>query len=221
MLSLPTFIVEPVSDVTGKSVVSGQTEGWDKRLFDIFVSFCVILFVMSWVSIVIGLIIKLTSPGPVFFMQLRTGRNGRPFRCFKFRTMTYDPKATFKQATKNDARITRFGAFLRKSNIDEFPQVFNVFLGDMSIVGPRPHPIQLDAQHWDTMPGYPERYMVKPGITGLAQSRGCRGETSQLIQMQHRVKYDLFYIQKRTFWMDMKICWWTAAKMIQGDKNAF
>lgn len=195
--------------------------GWlVKRLFDILVSGVVIVALLIWLVPLIGLLIRLTSPGPILFMQLRTGRNGRPFRCLKFRTMTYEKNAQFRQVTKNDARVTRVGRILRKTNLDELPQVFNVLMGDMSIVGPRPHPIQLDAQHWKTLPGYPGRYLVKPGITGLAQVRGCRGETAQLIQMKHRVRYDHLYIRKQSLPLDLRICFWTAYKMIKGDEKA-
>lgn len=191
-----------------------------KRLFDIIVASIVIGCLLLWFIPLIGLLIRLTSPGPVVFIQLRTGRNGRPFRCLKFRTMKYEQNARFRQATHNDSRITTVGRFLRKTNLDELPQVFNVLLGDMSIVGPRPHPLQLDAQHWHTMPGYPDRYAVKPGITGLAQVRGCRGETAELIQMQHRVRLDRFYISRQSLWLDLKICWCTAMAMVKGDKKA-
>lgn len=192
-----------------------------KRLFDVVIASLVIVLLLIWFIPLIGLLIRLTSPGPVVFVQLRTGCNGRPFRCLKFRTMTYQRDAQFRQATKNDARVTTIGRFLRKTNLDELPQVFNVFLGDMSIVGPRPHPLLLDAQHWHNLPGYSDRYAVKPGITGLAQVRGCRGETAELIQMQHRVRLDRFYIQKQTLWLDVKICWHTFTSMIKGDKKAF
>ena len=192
-----------------------------KRLFDVVVASLVIVLLLIWFVPLIGLLIRLTSPGPMVFVQLRTGRNGRPFRCLKFRTMIHERDARFRQAIKNDTRVTTVGRFLRKTNLDELPQVFNVFLGDMSIVGPRPHPILLDAQHWNTLTGYPDRYAVKPGITGLAQVRGCRGETAELIQMQHRLRLDRFYIQKRTIGLDLKICWCTFTSMIKGDKRAF
>lgn len=192
-----------------------------KRLFDIIVAGIVTLSILLWLIPIIGLLIRLSSPGPILFIQLRTGRNGRPFRCLKFRTMTYEKNAQFKQATKNDVRVTRIGKFLRKSNLDELPQVLNVLRGDMSIVGPRPHPIQLDAEHWHTLPGYPYRYAVKPGITGLAQVRGYRGETARLIDMQHRVRLDRWYIYNRNLPLDIRICWWTFASMVKGDKKAF
>ncbi|QJW88505.1 sugar transferase [Spirosoma taeanense] len=220
-LTDPAVFNESFSATTHDKIVLSNKDSRGKRLFDIVVSGLVIVSLLIWLVPVIGLLIRLTSPGPMLFIQLRTGRNGRPFRCLKFRTMTYDKNAQFKQATKNDSRVTPIGRFLRKSNLDELPQVFNVLLGDMSIVGPRPHPIQLDAQHWSTMAGYPKRYAVKPGITGLAQVRGCRGETARLIDMQHRIRFDHLYIRKQTLPLDLKICWWTVTSMIKGDKKAF
>lgn len=192
-----------------------------KRLFDLGFSLLVSLFVLSWLLPLLGLAIRLNSPGPMLFVQLRTGRNGRQFRCFKLRTMISIQNSEFKQATKNDPRVTKMGQLLRKTNLDELPQFLNVVLGDMSLVGPRPHPIPLDAQHWHTLPNYAERYAVKPGITGLAQVRGCRGETDTLQKMEHRVRLDRWYIANRSLLLDLKICWWTVAKMVQGDKKAW
>jgi putative colanic acid biosynthesis UDP-glucose lipid carrier transferase len=192
-----------------------------KRLFDITFSLLVSLFVLSWLLPLLGLAIRFNSPGPILFVQLRTGRNGRQFRCFKLRTMIARPEAEFRQASKNDARITKLGQLLRKTNLDELPQFLNVLLGDMSIVGPRPHPIPLDAMHWHTLARYPERYNVKPGITGLAQVRGCRGETDTLQKMEHRVRLDRWYIANRSLALDMKICWWTVVSTVKGDKKAW
>lgn len=221
MLSLPSSLRTQTYSEPDESLVLEQKGEWVRRLFDLVMASLVALFVLSWLIPVVGLAIRLSSPGPILFVQLRTGRNGRHFRCFKFRTMTYERNASFKQATKNDARITRVGAFLRKTNLDEMPQFLNVLLGHMSVVGPRPHPIQLDAQHWNTLDGYKERYLVKPGITGLAQVRGCRGETAELIQMVHRVRLDKWYIGRRSILLDMKICWWTVEKMVIGDRAAY
>jgi putative colanic acid biosynthesis UDP-glucose lipid carrier transferase len=225
-LSLPSLneqavFSESYSAQTSHFAVTTPKYSLKKRLFDIVIASLAIVSVLIWFIPLVGLVIRLTSPGPVFFIQLRTGRNGRPFRCLKFRTMTYERNAEFRQATKNDTRVTKIGQFLRKTNLDELPQVFNVLLGTMSIVGPRPHPIQLDAQHWHTLPLYPSRYAVKPGITGLAQVRGHRGETARLIDMEHRVRLDRLYIQKRTLLLDMRICWWTFTSMVKGDKKAF
>ena len=215
LLKSPSFR-ESVSDlaVTNPLAFAG------KRLFDLVFAGLVTICVLSWMIPLFGLVIWLSSPGPAIFVQLRTGRHGRQFRCFKFRTMDYERGADFKQATKNDLRITPIGRLLRKTNLDEMPQFLNVLLGEMSIVGPRPHPIQLDALHWRTMPHYSERYHVKPGITGLAQVRGCRGETDTLHKMQHRVRYDRWYIRKQSPALDLQICWWTVTKMLGGDDKA-
>lgn len=196
-------------------------KGWlRKRLFDIVFSLVVSVCVLLWLIPLLGLAIKLSSPGPILFVQLRTGRNGRQFRCFKLRTMVIRKDVVFQQATKDDPRVTKLGKLLRKTNMDELPQFLNVLMGDMSLVGPRPHPIPLDAQHWHTMPRYTERYSVKPGITGLAQVRGCRGETDTFMKMAHRVRLDRWYIANRSFGFDLKICWWTITKMLQGDDKA-
>ncbi|MFD2569137.1 sugar transferase [Spirosoma soli] len=192
-----------------------------KRVFDVVVASLVTVSILIWLLPLLGLLIRATSPGPILFVQLRTGRNGRPFRCLKFRTMTYERNAQFLQAKRNDLRVTRIGRFLRKTNLDEMPQFLNVLAGHMSVVGPRPHPIPLDAKHWHTLPGYKERYSVKPGITGLAQSRGARGETEELYKMVHRVRYDHFYIRRQSSRLDAKICWWTVKAAVKGNKNAW
>lgn len=192
-----------------------------KRGFDIVVALLVTVFVLSWLIPLLGLLIKLTSPGPVLFVQLRTGRNGRVFPCLKFRTMTYNRNTGFKQATRNDQRVTRIGRFLRKSSLDEMPQFLNVLAGHMSIVGPRPHALPHDAQYWHTMPGYRERYIVRPGITGLAQVRGARGETNEAYKMKMRVQYDSLYIRRQSIRLDAKICWWTVKTAFKSDKNVW
>lgn len=208
-------------DVSTSPVAESEQSVVVKRVFDIVFSLLVCLFVLSWLIPILGAAIRFSSKGPILFVQLRTGRNGRQFRCFKLRTMVSRPETVFQQATQNDPRITRLGHVLRRTNLDELPQFLNVLLGDMSIVGPRPHPIPLDAKHWHTLPNYPERYAVKPGITGLAQVRGCRGETDTLQKMEHRVRLDRWYIAKRSLGLDLMICFWTATKMIQGDKKAW
>ncbi|AKD54382.1 sugar transferase [Spirosoma radiotolerans] len=192
-----------------------------KRGFDLLIASIVVASILIWLIPILALLIKLTSPGPAIFVQSRTGRNGRVFPCLKFRTMTYDRNAEFHQATQHDMRVTRIGKFLRKTNLDEMPQFLNVLAGHMSIVGPRPHPIPLDAQHWHTLPGYKERYTVRPGITGLAQARGARGETAELYKMKVRVRYDHLYIRRQSTRLDAKICWWTVQAAIKGNKNAW
>ena len=184
-------------------------------------SIFVFVFILCWIVPIISLLIYCSTLGPVFFVQVRTGRNGRIFRCYKFRTMyVYGPKG-FKQAEKNDPRITPIGRWLRKTNLDELPQFFNVLLGDMSLVGPRPHPLQLDAQFWYEIPHYDKRYQVHPGITGLAQVRGARGITDHPLKMKHRVMYDLLYQKHQSLALDIAICWWTITCMIKGDANAW
>lgn len=195
--------------------------GIKKRTFDLLVASLVTASILIWLLPILALLIKLTSPGPAFFVQLRNGRNGRVFPCLKFRTMTYDTNAQFRQATRNDLRVTRIGRFLRKTNLDEMPQFLNVLAGHMSVVGPRPHPLPLDAEHWFTLPGYPERYAVRPGITGLAQARGARGETDVLYKMKIRLRYDHLYIRRQSSRLDAKICWWTITSAIKGNKNAW
>jgi putative colanic acid biosynthesis UDP-glucose lipid carrier transferase len=191
-----------------------------KRAFDICFSLFVIIFILSWMIPLLGLLIRLDSPGPILFVQKRTGFRGYWFNCLKFRTMTHDPNAFFKQAKRQDNRITRIGSFLRRSNLDEMPQFINVLTGQMSVIGPRPHAVQHDAMYWRVLPKYGSRYRTKPGITGLAQVRGCRGETDELIKMVHRVRFDRFYNRKKSFWLDIRICWWTISAMIKGDINA-
>lgn len=192
-----------------------------KRAFDLTVAGLVTVFVLSWLIPTLGLMIWLSSPGPPIFVQVRSGRRGTQFRCLKFRTMTYSKNAEFSQATRNDLRVTRLGRILRRTNLDEMPQFLNVLAGHMSVVGPRPHPLPLDAQYWHSLPGYKERYAVKPGITGLAQARGARGETGETHKMKIRVQYDHLYIKRQSLLFDTKICWWTVKAALGGNKNAW
>ncbi|NIK74216.1 putative colanic acid biosynthesis UDP-glucose lipid carrier transferase [Thermonema lapsum] len=191
-----------------------------KRGFDIVFSLLVVIFVLSWLVPLLALLIKLDSRGPVFFIQERGGKNGKTFRCIKFRTMRYCPRDTeYKPTLKNDCRVTRLGAWLRRTSLDELPQFFNVLKGDMSVIGPRPHAIQEDEKFSELIPNYPLRYLVKPGITGLAQINGNRGFNTDLYKS--RVNYDLYYIQNWSFWLDLKIILSTALKVVFGDKYAF
>ncbi len=192
-----------------------------KRAFDIVFSLLVIVFVFPWLLPVIALLIKLDSSGPVFFWQQRSGKNNQNFWCLKFRSMYSDNVSGFKQATRDDSRITRVGRFLRKTNLDEMPQFFNVLLGHMSVVGPRPHPIVLDENFRDVIERYDERNLVKPGVTGLAQVKGYRGETAHPQLMKNRVRVDLFYIENWSFVLDIKIIYLTISGMMRGDQNAF
>jgi len=191
-----------------------------KRAFDIVFSSVVILFVISWLFPLLCVLIKLTSKGPVFFKQKRTGINNRTFTCMKFRTMHMSNDADEKQATKNDSRVTALGGFLRKSNLDEFPQFFNVLIGQMSIVGPRPHMLKHTNQYSELIDYYRVRHYVKPGITGWAQVSGYRGETDELWKMQKRVEYDMSYLESWTFWWDLRIVFLTVFGK-NSRKNAF
>ncbi|SNS56522.1 undecaprenyl-phosphate galactose phosphotransferase/putative colanic acid biosysnthesis UDP-glucose lipid carrier transferase [Ekhidna lutea] len=192
-----------------------------KRSFDIVFSSIFILLIFSWLVPIIGILIKMESKGPVFFKQKRHGKDNQGFMCWKFRTMTYQKNAEFKQATKNDNRITKIGAILRKTSIDELPQFINVFLGDMSVVGPRPHPIKLNEEFQPKIDRFWQRHAVKPGITGLAQARGFRGETAELSDMSGRVKLDRFYVKNWSLILDLKIIILTAMSIIKGDQNAY
>lgn len=176
-----------------------------KRAFDVIFSSAVILFIFTWLVPILSIIIKLNSKGPVFFVQQRTGINNKTFNCIKFRTMKVNNEANTKQAVKNDNRITSIGNFLRKYNIDELPQFFNVLMGNMSVVGPRPHMLKHTEQYSALIESYKVRHFVKPGITGWAQVNGYRGLTDELWKMQKRVEYDMEYLEKWNFLWDIKI----------------
>lgn len=191
-----------------------------KRAFDILFSAAFLLLVGSWLFPVLALLVRLSSPGPVFFIQPRAGRGGKPFRCLKFRTMRVH-NGEFQQARKNDDRITPIGRILRKTSLDEFPQFFNVLLGHMSVVGPRPHPLPLDAQYGPLLERYKVRHVVKPGLTGLAQTRGHRGETPDVQTMHNRVRMDVFYVANWSLQLDIQIILDTALLVLKGDKQAY
>ena len=180
-----------------------------KRLFDVVFSGLVIVFIISWLFPILFLLIKLSSKGPVFFLQKRTGINNKTFKCMKLRSMCTSIDADLKQATSHDPRITKVGSFLRKTNLDEFPQFFNVLLGQMSIVGPRPHMLRHTEQYSELIDYYKVRHYIKPGITGWAQVNGYRGETDELWKMEKRVEFDMYYLSNWTFWMDLKIVFMT------------
>ena len=192
-----------------------------KRLFDIIFSLLVSFFILSWMYPLIGLLIKLSSKGPILFKQKRSGLDNKEFWCYKFRSMSQNVDADNKQATKGDVRITTIGRFLRKSSLDEFPQFINVLKGDMSIVGPRPHMLKHTEQYSELIKKYMVRQLVKPGITGAAQIRGYRGETKEIEQMEGRVKWDVWYIENWTFFLDINIIFRTVFNFIKGDEKAY
>lgn len=174
-----------------------------KRLFDIMVSLVFLCTLFPFLYIIIGIAIKTTSRGPVLFKQQRHGKEGRVFICLKFRTMKLNNEADILQATGNDKRLTSIGGFLRKTSLDELPQFINVLKGDMSIVGPRPHMLHHTEMYSRLIPGYMQRLAVKPGITGLSQILGYRGETPAVEDMERRVRLDLWYIRHCSFRLDM------------------
>ena len=191
-----------------------------KRLFDIVFSILCLIPTALLLPFIV-LMIKRQSPGPVFFRQLRTGIDGREFYCYKFRSMHVNNDADRLQATKDDPRKFPFGDFIRKTNIDELPQFFNVLLGDMSIVGPRPHMLAHTEQYDKLIDRYMVRHFVKPGITGWAQVTGFRGETRELWQMEGRVERDIWYIQHWSFWLDLRIIWMTVKTIFKRDEHAY
>jgi len=192
-----------------------------KRMFDIFVSVCVIVFVLSWLMPILAILIKLESKGPVFFKQLRSGRDNKPFWCYKFRSMKVNNNSDVLQATKKDARITKVGAFLRKTSLDEFPQFFNVLNGDMSIVGPRPHMLKHTEQYSALIHKFMIRQLLKPGITGWAQVNGYRGETRNIELMEKRVEYDIQYMERWSTTLDIRIIFMTIINIFRGEESAY
>ena len=191
-----------------------------KRTFDIVMS-SVALVLTSLLFPFIYLIIKIQSPGPIFFKQLRTGMDGKDFVCYKFRSMHVNKDADKLQATKNDPRKFPFGNFMRKANVDELPQFWNVLRGDMSIVGPRPHMLAHTEQYSELIDKYMVRHFVKPGVTGWAQVTGFRGETKELWQMEGRVKRDIWYMEHWSIWLDIRIIWLTIKTIFVHDKHAY
>ncbi|MGE5400343.1 MAG: undecaprenyl-phosphate glucose phosphotransferase [Ignavibacteriales bacterium] len=197
-----------------------------KRTVDIILTLILFVTVFSWLFPLIALIIKINSSGPVLFKQERWTKNNKKFTAYKFRSMyvnckSADENGSFLQATKGDPRITKIGKILRKTNLDELPQFLNVLKGEMSLVGPRPHPTLLNLQSKDVIDHYMLRHLVKPGITGWAQVNGLRGETKDPALMQKRIDHDLWYIENWTIWLDIQILFLTVWRMIKGDPYAY
>lgn len=191
-----------------------------KRCFDIVFSLVACVAIALFIPI-IALIIKLQSRGPIFFVQDRTGKYGRTFRCLKFRTMRTNGECNIRQCTKHDPRVFPFGRFLRRTNLDELPQFFNVLMGDMSIVGPRPHMLYHTDYYSKLIPHYMNRHFVRPGITGWAQVTGFRGETRELWQMEGRVRRDMWYINHWSLWLDLRIMVMTVKTIFVRDEMAY
>lgn len=200
-------------DITANKVI--------KRTFDILFSVIVIVAVLSWLIPILALFIKSESKGPIFFKQKRNGLNYHEFDCFKFRSMTVNEVADVEQVSKNDPRITKIGRFIRKTSIDELPQFFNVFLGDMSVVGPRPHMVSHTEMYAKKVDKFMVRHFIKPGITGLAQTNGYRGEVESEKDIINRVKYDIFYLENWSLLLDIKIVFLTVLNAVKGEDKAY
>jgi len=195
---------------------------YKKRLFDICFSLFVCVFVLSWLLPILWILVKLESKGPLIFKQNREGLNGDNFICYKIRSMRMNEKSYNNiHTTKNDSRITKIGSFLRKTSMDELPQFFNVLLGDMSVVGPRPHIASLSIEYQKEVHDYLKRHIVKPGITGLAQVSGYRGEVKRKSDIKNRVRLDIFYIENWSFFLDLKIIIKTVLNVFKGEDKAY
>jgi len=192
-----------------------------KRLFDIVFSTLVIIFIMSWLTPLIAILIRLESKGPIFFKQKRNGLDYEEFNCYKFRSMFVNENADIDEAVKNDPRITKVGAFIRRTSIDEMPQFFNVFVGTMSVVGPRPHMLNFTEKYAVKVNKFKARHFIKPGITGMAQTHGYRGEIENDTDIINRIKYDIFYMESWSLLLDMKIIYLTVKNAINGEKKAY
>lgn len=218
-LSLETYDNIPVLNVAAVPLDERNNQ-LIKKMFDIIFSSLFVLLILSWLLPFIAILIKINSPGPVFFKQKRAGKGNKAFNCLKFRTMIAN-KSEFSQATKNDPRVTSIGKFLRKTSMDELPQFINVLKGEMSIIGPRPHPFKLNEEFSPRIEKFMARNYIKPGITGLAQAKGYRGETRTDHSMRGRVKLDRFYIENWTFLLDLKIIIATIIALSKGDQQAY
>lgn len=192
-----------------------------KRSFDVVFSLIVIVGLLSWLTPILAILITLESKGPVFFRQTRNGIDNREFYCYKFRSMAPNKNADDIQATKNDMRITKIGRFLRSTSIDELPQFYNVLFGTMSVVGPRPHMVKHTNEYAASVDKYMVRHFVKPGITGLAQIRGYRGEIETDSDIQNRIKFDIFYIENWSIFLDLKIMLQTVLNVFKGEEKAY
>jgi len=198
-----------------------------KRLFDILFSLIVIILVLSWLIPLISIIVKLSSHGPIFFIQDRIGLKNKKFLCFKFRSMYIEKKFQgndFTPTINNDPRVTKIGRFLRKSNLDEIPQFWNILKGEMSVVGPRPHPIAFDQEYLQYFDAIKSRHLIKPGLTGWAQIHGLRGDVTDPIENKKRtikrIEYDIWYIENWNFWLDIQIILLTIWQMLTRNTNA-
>ena len=192
-----------------------------KRTFDILFSLFIVFGLLIWIAPILAILIRIESRGPVFFIQKRTGVDNRNFQCYKFRSMAMNSSADNEQAGKNDMRVTKIGRFIRSTSIDELPQFYNVLFGHMSVVGPRPHMLKHTDEYANKVDKYMLRHFVKPGITGLAQVKGYRGEIETESDILNRIKFDIFYIENWSFFLDLKIIVQTMLNAISGEEKAY
>ncbi|MDE1191330.1 MAG: exopolysaccharide biosynthesis polyprenyl glycosylphosphotransferase [Arachidicoccus sp.] len=212
--NLPVFTLrqEPLDDEINQLM---------KRTFDIIFSSLIIIFILSWLTPLLALLIRLESKGSPIFVQLRSGKDNKPFKCYKFRSMRLNNEAHTAQASKNDSRLTKIGSFMRKTNLDELPQFYNVLIGDMSVVGPRPHMLAHTKKYKKLLDSFMVRHLLKPGVTGWAQVNGYRGETKTLDAMENRVQYDIMYLENWSFFLDLKIIFLTVWNTVKGEEKAY
>jgi putative colanic acid biosynthesis UDP-glucose lipid carrier transferase len=192
-----------------------------KRIFDVIFSFLICISLLSWLLPILWLLVKIDSKGSFFFKQIRDGADGKQFYCYKVRSMENNKLSDKVHATKNDTRVTKIGAFLRKTSLDELPQFFNVLKGDMSVIGPRPHMNLQTEKYLKEIDHYIIRNSVKPGITGLAQVSGYRGEVQKKSDIENRVRLDIFYIENWSFFLDIKIIYKTLISVFKGEEKAY
>lgn len=216
-----TFTTIEKISTTETSLFNDSSKIIMKRIFDVTFSLLALVLVCSWLFPIIAAAIKLTSEGPVLFKQLRHGKDNIPFYCLKFRTMINNKEADFLQASKDDKRVTSVGKFLRRTSLDELPQILNVLRGEMSIVGPRPHAVPMNEVFAQEIDNFMFRHAVKPGITGLAQAKGYRGETKDFHDIHSRYKLDMFYVRNWCIYFDSKIILETAYSLWFKNDRAY
>jgi putative colanic acid biosynthesis UDP-glucose lipid carrier transferase len=208
------------TELPSKNLLDDKWSQFLKRGFDIVVSLCFLCLVFPFLLLLVFVVTECTMPGKLFFVQKRTGLNGKTFKCYKFRSMRQNPLSEVRQATKGDERVTRWGYIMRKTSLDETPQFINVLMGDMSIVGPRPHMLKHTDEFTELVDGYMLRHQVKPGVTGWSQVNGYRGEIKKVEDIRNRVKFDLWYIDHWSFFLDLRIIFKTMTLCFGNDRHA-
>ena len=208
------------TELPSKNLLDDKWSQFLKRGFDIVVSLCFLCLVFPFLLLLVFVVTECSMPGKLFFVQKRTGLNGKTFKCYKFRSMRQNPHSEVRQATKGDERVTRWGYIMRKTSLDETPQFINVLMGDMSIVGPRPHMLKHTDEFTEMVDGYMLRHQVKPGVTGWSQVNGYRGEIKKVEDIRNRVKFDLWYINHWSFFLDLRIIFKTMTLCFGNDRHA-